>query len=311
MTVRLLLGLALLASSPAIAQTDSASAADLLEALESTPATVKSGHMPVIATFKGTRIVNGHSIENVGRGVLDFRILHRFNTVRNGVDDLFGLDGATTKLSFDYGITDAIMVGFGRSTLNKEVDGWTKIRLLRQTEDNHIPLSVSYAGAIGVQTAKVEVPEGATYYFSNRVAYTNQLLIARKFSEKFSLQLMPTVVHYNLVPTASDPNTIYALGVGGRAKLSRRISLTGEWYPVLGDRLGGTSDALSIGFDIETGGHVFQLHFTNSAGMSERSFIGQTQDSWGDGDIRFGFNISRVFTIVRPKGFSKGENKIY
>ena len=263
------------------------------------------------ATFKATRLINGHSIENLGMGVLDFRISHRFNTLNNGIEDFFGLDGATTKLGFDYGITNWLMIGVGRSSFEKEYDGYIKAKILRQTTDNRMPLSVSYVGSGMIKTLKVEMPAGAEYFFSNRVAYANQLLIARKFGERLSLQIMPTHVHYNLVKYRDDPNDLLALGVGGRIKLSKRISLNAEWYYRLGDVPKDTRNSLAIGFDIETGGHVFQLHFTNSTGMTERTFVGQTTGDWAKGDIRFGFNISRVFTIVRPKEFKNSRNKIY
>ena len=264
------------------------------------------------ATFKGTRLINGHSIENVGKGVLDFRISHRFNTVNNGFKDFFGLDGATTKLGFDYGITNWLMIGIGRSTFEKEYDGFFKAKILRQTNDGRMPLSVSAVGSMMATSAHFDVPAGKEYYFSNRLCYAGQILVARKFNEWLSIQVMPTYVHYNLVKYADDPNNVLAVGVGGRLKLSKRISLNGEWYYRMGgSKQRDTKNSLSVGFDIETGGHVFQLHFTNSTGMSERTFVGQTTGDWADGDIRFGFNISRVFTIVRPKEFRHSRNKIY
>lgn len=263
---------------------------DLLDAL----GTEKARPQPVIATFKTTRIVTAHSIENVGRGVLDFRISHRFNALRNGVDDFFGLDGATTKLMLDYGVTDGIMVGIGRSSFNKEADGYAKIKLLRQRTSG-MPLSISYMGSISLRTNN-------PYSNTQNLSYTHQLLLARKFGDRFSFQLTPSWSHYNIVPLLTDPNNIFALGMGGRIRLSRRVTFNAEYFPVLGNRLASTTDALAIGFDIETGGHVFQLHFTNSPGMTERSYIGETRSEIGDG-LRFGFNISRVFTIVRPKEF--------
>jgi hypothetical protein len=165
----------------------------------------------------------------------------------------------------------------------------------------------------------VGLPEGQDYYFSNRMAYMNQLLIARKFTPWLSLQLMPTHIHYNLVEYKDDPNDVLAMGIGGRLKLSNRISLTGEYYYVLpGSKLHQLSDptkeainSLTIGFDIETGGHVFQLLFSNSTAITERNIVGQTEGEWSRGDIHFGFNISRVFTIVKPKEFQNSRNKIW
>jgi len=290
--------------------TDTAQEDNLMSMLsEDTPALHQKSY--VAATFKATRIINGHSIENVGQGVLDFRVSHRFGAVKNGIKDFFGLDGATTRLGLDYGITNWLMVGIGRSTLNKEVDGSFKAKVLRQTESGNIPVSLSVMGSTGIQTtAAPAMPPGSEYYFSNRVAYTGQLLIARKFSNRFSMQLMPTVVHYNLVPLEADPNNVLSIGVGGRLKLSQRISLTGEYYYNI-EQIKGSTNALAFGMDIETGGHVFQLMFTNSNGITDRSFIGETTGTWGNSDIHFGFNISRVFTIVKPKGMAGMRNKIW
>ncbi len=290
---------------------DAAHDDDLIGLLDEEPPSAKKEY--VSATFKATRIINGHSIENVGKGVLDFRISHRFGSINGGLEEFFGLDGATTRLGFDYGITDWLMVGIGRSSYLKEVDGFFKAKLLRQTDNGHMPVSVSLLGACGIETAEAPaIPPGTEYYFSNRVAYTTQALIARKFSNRFSAQLMPTLVHNNLVPLEEDPNNVWAIGIGGRLKLSQRISLTAEYYYTIPEqKLEGSRNALAFGMDIETGGHVFQLFFTNSIGMSEQTFIGQTTDSWGEGDIHFGFNISRVFTVVKPKEMEGTRNKIW
>ena len=264
----------------------------------------------VTATFKATRVINGQSNEGLGAGVLDFIILHRFGTLDQGVQDFFGLDNANTRIGFDYGITDWLMVGVGRSSFQKEYDGFIKAKILRQTTDNRMPVSLSYAGTMMVRTDKITLADStAEYYFSNRLSYANQLIIARKFNDWFSLQLTPSHVHYNIVKNPGDANDVLALGIGGRLKLTRRIALTGEWFYTLpGTKQPNTYNSLSVGFDIETGGHVFQLHFTNSTGMSERTFIGQTANDWGNGGIHFGFNLSRVFTIVKPKEF-RGESK--
>jgi opacity protein-like surface antigen len=295
--------------TPAAAQSDTADM-DLSELLQEDQVPEKKAY--TTATFKTTRLINGHSIEHVGKGVLDFKISHRFNTIDKGFKDLFGLDGATIRLGFDYGVTDWLMIGIGRSSFEKEYDGFVKVKLLRQTEDNSMPVTVNYLGSMMIQSMEANVPPGKEYYFSNRLCYANQLLIARKFSQLLSLQLMPVHVHYNLVNKISESNDLFALGIGGRIKLSKRITLNAEYYYQFpGTQMDGTTNSLSLGFDIETGGHVFQLHFTNSTGMTERTFIGRTTDSWEDGGIRFGFNISRVFTVARPKEFKHSRNKIY
>jgi hypothetical protein len=258
-----------------------------------------------VATFKSTRIINGQSIENLGRGVLDFQVSHRFGTLNQSFNNFFGLDNAVTKLSFDYGLFDWLTIGVGRGTYEKEYNGFIKAKILRQTENNKMPVSLSYVGDIYLQTLQMNLPDGASYPFENRLSYMNQLLIARKFSSRLSLQLMPTHIHYNVVPTSADPNNIFAIGIAGRIKVTRRMAITGEYYYVIpGASLDGYHNALSVGLDVETGGHVFQLLFTNASAINERAVIGQTTGRWSKGDIHFGFNISRVFTIVKPKGYS-------
>lgn len=254
------------------------------------------------ATFKTTRLINGHTVENVGKGVLDFKLSHRFGKLNNGSYELFGLDNATMRMGFDYGITRYLMVGIGRSTFEKTYDGYFKLKLLRQSSGKRrMPVTISYVPTIALKTLKFEDPDRKNY-FTSRLFFTHQLIIARKFSESTSLQLMPTYVHRNLVKLAAEPNGLMAVGIGGRQKISKRISLNAEYYyQVPGYKLTGTTNSLSLGVDIETGGHVFQLHFTNSRGMNERTFISETTGEWGKGDIYFGFNISRVFTVGKRK----------
>ena len=282
---------------------------DLLSLLNKEYVTDKKEYTSAI--FKTTRIANGHSIENTGKGVLDFRVSHRFGRINQGIEDFFGLDNATTRIGFDYGLTNWLMIGIGRSTYLKEFDGFFKTRLFRQVDNDGMPIGLSYMGAISVQANTVPVPNEKEYFFSNRLAYINQLLIARKFNQMFSLQLMPTHVHYNLVQLKDDPNDVIAIGLGGRIKLTNRVAFNGEYYYVVGDKIKGTRNSLTLGFDIETGGHVFQLMFSNSTGITERNTIGMTDGNWADGDIHFGFNISRVFTIVKPKGLEDTRDKVW
>ncbi len=254
------------------------------------------------ATFKTTRLINGHTVENVGKGVLDVKISHRFGKLNNGSYELFGLDNATMRMGFDYGISRYLMVGIGRSTFEKTFDGYFKLKLLRQSSGKRrMPVTISYVPTIALKTLKFEDPDRKNY-FTSRLFFTHQLIIGRKFSEGTSIQLMPTYVHRNLVKLATEPNGLMAIGIGGRQKISKRISLNAEYYyQVSGYKLTGTTNSLSLGVDIETGGHVFQLHFTNSRGMNERTFISETTGTWEKGDIYFGFNISRVFTVGKRK----------
>jgi hypothetical protein len=274
---------------------------DLLKMLEEETKSDKPDF--TTATFKTTRLINGHSIENVAAGVLDFRISHRFGYLNSGAYDFFGLDNATTRLGLDYGISNRLMIGIGRSSFQKQLDGYYKFKILRQsTGSKNMPITMSIMQSINYKTEKFEDPNRENY-LTSKMYFAHQLLIGRKFSESISLQLMPTLVHYNLIPgTGEIPNDLLSIGVGGRVKLSKRISLNIEYYYQLPDyKLPETTNSLAIGFDIETGGHVFQLHFTNSTGMTERTFITQTTGDFWKGDIHFGFNISRVFTIKDPR----------
>jgi hypothetical protein len=254
------------------------------------------------ATFKTTRLINGHSVENVGKGVMDVKISHRFGKLNGGAYEFFGLDNASMRLGIDYGITRYLMVGIGRNTFEKTFDGFFKLKILRQSSGKRkMPFTLSYVPTIALKTIKSEDPNRKNY-FSSRLFFTHQLLIGRKFSDNTSLQLMPTFIHRNLVQLNADPNDLISIGIGGRQKLTKRVSINAEYYyQIPGYKLTGTTDCFSLGFDIETGGHVFQLHFTNSQGMSERSFIAETKGNWGKGDILFGFNISRVFTIGKNR----------
>lgn len=264
------------------------------------------------ASFKTTRVINGHSIENTARGVLDIKISHRFSPVRNGIYDMFGLDGATIRIGADYGITDRLMIGFGRNSLEKMLDGFIKYKILRQcTGQKNIPVTLIYVVDAQMRTQKF-ADDTRENYFSSRLYYSHQVLIGRKFSEGFSLQLMPTLIHRNIVETKADKNDIFAIGAAGRLKLTKRLALTAEYYYVPSGQIVSQpyANSLSLGFDIETGGHVFQFHFSNSRDMTYKGFITETSEDWffknsttGKlmGGMRFGFNISRVFTIRKPR----------
>ena len=252
--------------------------------------------------FKSPRVINGHSIEFLNPGTMDFRILHRFGQLNKGYENFFGLDQASMRMGFDFGILHNLMAGFGRSTYKKELDGYIKYAPIRQsTGPWSSPVTVAFVAGMTLDGMPWSDPNRKNFYTS-RLAYYFQAIIGRKFSESFSLQLSPTMVHKNIVPLETDPNNIYALGVGGRLKLSKRIALTWDYSHVLiGMPDSGYYHPLSVGFDIETGGHVFQLHFSNSTGMNERAFITETTNQRGKGEIRFGFNLSRVFQIRKTK----------
>jgi len=254
-------------------------------------------------TFESTRILNGHSIERLDPGQLDFRISHRFGTLNSGAYNFFGLDQSNIHLSLEYGITKWLMTGVGRGNYEKTFDGFTKFSVLRQSTGSRVmPVSVSVVTSAAMNTLKWTDPT-RTNYFSSRLSYVGQVLIARKFGDFLSLQVTPSYVHRNLVATELDPNDLYSIGIGGRIKLTNMISLDAEYYYLLNPTKYMSQkvyNPLSLGVDIYTGGHTFQLFFTNSQAMIEKGFIGETTGSWTKGDIRFGFNISRIFVLHYP-----------
>lgn len=250
--------------------------------------------------FKSTRVINGHSIEFLAPGSLDFRILHRFGPLNDGLKEMFGLDQASMRLGFDYGILPNLMVGVGRSTFKKELDGYLKYAVFRQSQGpGSFPVTFAIVSGTTLNTLPWQYPDRKNY-FTSRLSYYFQGILGRKFNEAFTLQVSPTLVHSNLVEKAGQSNDLYSVGVGGRMKLSKRVAFTWDYFYLVNpaDRA-ITRNPLSAGFDIETGGHVFQLHFSNAAGMNERAFLQETTNDFFKGDIRFGFNLSRVFQIAK------------
>jgi hypothetical protein len=256
----------------------------------------------VKSAFKSPRVINSHSMEFLNPGTMDFRVLHRFGLLNQGYKNFFGLDQASMRMSFDFGILPNLMAGAGRSTFKKELDAFIKYAPLRQsTGSQPFPVTIAIVSGITMDGTEWSDPTRQNF-FSSRLAFYNQVIIGRKFNESFSLQIMPTMVHRNLVPNESDPNDFFGLGLGGRIKLTKRIAFTWDYTTVIsGLPDSGYYHPLSLGFDIETGGHVFQLHFSNSTGMNEKAFITETTNKWGSGEIRFGFNLSRVFQIKKKK----------
>ncbi len=274
---------------------------DMMNLFDSQPVTEYTS-----ATFKSTNVVIGQSVKVPAKGTMLLNIQHHFGPVNSGFYNFFGFDQAVTRLGLRYGVTDWLAIGIGRTTQNKTWDGSLKVKLLRQSSGARVmPVTVTYFGLMGVISLKN--PENNRYaYFANRLSYVNQLIIARKFSSALSLQLIPSYVHWNLTETKADPNDILSLGAAGRIKLSNRISFNFEYHYVLTQKIADAyHNSLSLGIDIETGGHVFQLFLTNSAAITEQYFIPYTDGDWLKGDIHIGFNIIRTFTIVKPKEFAK------
>jgi hypothetical protein len=263
--------------------------------------------VPAVATFKSTRIINGQSVETMKRNHLDFRISHRFGRLNSGAYELFGLDQAVMRMGFEYGITDDLMIGIGRSGEQKAYDFFGKYKLIKQaTGARQVPISVTLFGSSVIRTQRSFVP-GEIFAFEDKLTYTGQLLIARKFSESLSLQITPTYLYRNRPELPGDQRLLLALGIGGRLKVSRRVSINAEYFYAFRDNTTNLPyyNSLALGVDIETGGHVFQLHFTNSLGMIEKQFIGETTGSWGKGDVHYGFNISRTFSLDKKKKMVK------
>lgn len=250
----------------------------------------------VTNTFLSTRVINGQSVENPYPQDLVFVISHHFGSLNQGAYELFGLDHATIRLGLEYGVNQRLMLAVGRSSYEKTIDTFFKYKLLQQQNGlREIPVTVSLMSGAYLKTVRWQIPERA-YNFSHRLSYVYQAMIARKFSGIFSLQLTPAVVHQNLVERSDEPNTQFVTGVGGRIILTPWITLNSEYFYRF-NPIDNTYNVFSLGFDFDTGGHVFQLHFTNAQPMFERAFLTDTRGSWLNGDIYFGFNITRVFSL--------------
>lgn len=281
---------------------------DLLKMMEEETPTKPT---PVFASFKSTRLVNLHTNEQMKAKHLDFRIQHRFQPMQidkenvYGLYNMFGLDGAVMRLGFEYGVTDKLMMGFGRSNVGKTYDLMAKYKIVQQTRGKKsMPMSVNYFGNIGINTLEF-TDKTRNNFFTSRLSFVNQLIITRKFNDYVSVAITPTMVHQNLVETKAQSHDIYAVGLGASVKISRSTRFNFEYIPRLNARdekkLDGTQyyDAFAFGLDIETGGHVFQLHFTNGAGLIEQQFISQNANKLSLNTLRFGFNLSRVFSLEK------------
>ena len=268
------------------------SSQDLLDILESEAPVLEN---IVSATFKGTRIVNGHSIEGRKDKELEFIIAHRFGRINTGFEELFGLDQSNIRFSFEYGLSDNLTAGLGRSSFEKTYDGYLKYSLLKQkTGANAFPFAISLFGSVAAKSQKAIAGNERTFVES--LFYVGQVLIAKKINSSLSVQLTPTYVHRNLTTIVADPHDIFALGFGTRVKLSKRVSLNAEYFQQF-QKLAAINvrNSLAFGVDIETGGHVFQIILSNAITMIEKSFITETTGNFFGGDIHLGFNLSRTF----------------
>ncbi len=247
---------------------------------------------PVHATFKATRIVNSQSIEMPRPRTLEFMILHRFGSMSDGVYDLFGMDEAVIRFDLKYGLNEKVSFGAGRSSLNKTFDVFSKVRLLQQTSgQNAIPISLAIFSKLEIHTIDKDLA------MADRLIFDLQALIARKFNRSLSLQIMPTFIHRNLVQTEEDAHDLISLGIGGRMKITKRTSVNLDTFIPIGERLGSYRQGWGVGYDIETGGHVFQFMVTNAQGSYESEYIEHARGQFEDFELYIGFNISRVFNL--------------
>lgn len=263
---------------------------DLLKELDS----VATPNEVVTSAFKSLKIVNLESTKLASKGDLYFVVSHRFGYFDKGFKDFFGLDEANTRLQFVYGLTKGITIHVSRSGFQKAYEFAAKYRLINQKKTGSPFEIVGFNSmAINTELDKVLLPK---VEFSDRLAYVSQILISRKFNDKLSLEMAPTYFHENYVANNSQENSQFAVGLGGRYKFTKRWSFNMDYAAHL-NRASNSAfkNPLSIGFDLETGGHVFQMHFTNSQAMHESGYLGNTSGSWGEGQIAFGFNLVRVF----------------
>ncbi|MBL7892313.1 MAG: hypothetical protein JNL63_06765 [Bacteroidia bacterium] len=254
----------------------------------------------VIATFKSTHLINQQTVETPGKRSLDFRISHHFGDLSSGANNAWGIDGpAVIRLGLDYSFDGRLMIGAGRSSYQKMADGTLKYKLLRQ-QTNAMPLTLTAVSTIYYNATLTPDLNGYNkyHYWADRLSFSHQLIVGRKFSDNFSGQLAPIYIHYNIVDHISDKNDMWALQVAVRYKLSRRFALSAEGSYVFNSYSRQTYySPIGLGCEIETGGHVFQVFLTNSSGMAENQFIPYTQSSWKDFGVKLGFNISRVFSL--------------
>ena len=260
---------------------------DLLQGLDSVDT-----KQNVESAFKGLKIVNLESTKIASKGDLYFIVAHRFSSIKNGIESFYGLDNAVTQIKFIKGLTNWLSLSAGRSEL--AYDFATKYRLQHQVENGFPVCIVGFSSIAFNNTLKQSTfPK---MVFKDRIIYVNQLLISRKFNQSLSLQLSPTIFHQNFVENDEQKNLQYAIGFGGRCKLTKRLSINLDYAAHL-NRIKNSiyKNPLSVGIDIESGGHVFQMHFTNSQGIHEAGFLGNSTGDWLKGDVNFGFNLSRVF----------------
>ncbi|NHE56343.1 DUF5777 family beta-barrel protein [Cyclobacterium plantarum] len=255
------------------------------------------------STFKAIRLINGHTVETREKGNLEFLISHRFGRINSGAYQFFGMDQANMRLGLDYAWEDWLSLGIGRNSFNKVYDGFVKIRLYQQSQGKiKLPVTLVWLSNASINTIRrPEIPMN----LNRKLQYAHQLLVASKLNQKASIQLMPTYIHRNLVRERTDPNALLAMGAGVSYQIAKSIHLNIEYYHRFKEQENENTHPLAIGVDIETGGHVFQLHLTNAQQMTETGFIPSTTGDFFNGDIHFGFNITRNFQLKNTRPVKK------
>ena len=261
---------------------------DLLKDIDS----ASSQKSKVDAAFKALKIVNIESTKLASKGDFYFIVAHRFGSLKDGFEGAYGLDNAISQLKFMYGVSEWFTISAARSELAYDFSGKF---LLHSQETNGFPVAIAAFTSVAFNNTLKE-SNYPRMKFENRLVYVAQLLVSRKFNNKFSFEIAPTFFHENFVIDDEQDNSQYALGLGGRYKLAKRWSVNIDYAAHLNRSSSSPfKDPLSIGFDLETGGHVFQMHFSSSQGIHEAGFLGNSTGDWSKGDIFFGFNLLRVF----------------
>lgn len=250
----------------------------------------------VIEGFKGSKVGNGQSTNLPGNGELHMFIGHRFGKISGGFYEFFGLDQATMRMGFDYGINEWLAAGFGRSTLEKTWDLYIKSGIVGQ-KPGGAPISFTLFAAGSVNTLKNVYPSGNDG-FTDRLSVSFQGMVSRKF-KNFSLQLAPVYLHTFYDPRSSGSERQFSAGMAARLRLTRFLDLTAEYYAAIVKPSYDITNPFTLGLDIDTGGHLFQLVFTNAQAMFEKGLLSNTNGQWMAGDIYFGFNLVRTFYMKK------------
>ncbi len=257
-------------------------------------------------TFSSTRMYSSHTIETMYQGEMSFILGHRMGKLNQGAENLWGFYSASTRLGLDFGVKDWATVGVGIHTINKIFDGFAKFRLIRQCSGiKEFPVTITYYTSAEIRSNKLDIAESEVN-FSRRLSFTHQLLIARKFNDNFSLQLMPTLVHRNLVKTSGDKNNVFSIGAMGRYKISRRVAVIAEYFYVFPDQIKLTESGrehqnpFALGIEIFTGRrHAFQICLANVQAMNDRNYLTENSEKFSKDGMNIGFNISTVFTLFQ------------